>query len=375
MNGSKVVEKQSEFDEKLGRTREYLEKAKLDGVYLKLRSNFAWITCGGDNRIVDHSEDGWSGVLVTKSRAVLITDNTEMPRILDEETAGLPLEKYEYTWYKAGLRESIIEVCGSTNVGCDMEIEGLKRLGTDFERVQYQLTLQELDRFRRLGKDTSAIFTRIGHEIEPGMAETDVAASVSYELMKKNIQPQLVLVACDNRISDYRHPIPTEQKIKRYVMYVAVAVKWGLNLSITRFVHFGNPPAELLRKKDAILNIDARLIHNTRPGRRIADIFKQHRDNFAHFGYPDEWMKLHQGGSASYRIRDVKATLDTPETERVLLHQAYAWNPSIAGIKSEDTILVMDDKNEIISENSGWPLVSIDVEGDEVKRADILVKK
>ncbi|MBN2324236.1 MAG: M24 family metallopeptidase [Spirochaetes bacterium] len=363
-----------EFSEKLSRTRDYLEKRGLDAVYLKRRSNFAWITCGGDNRIVDHSEEGWSGVLVTKERAFLVTDNTEMPRILDEEIPGIPLETYEYTWYNTKLVDSILEVCASDNVACDLEIEGLKRLESDFDRIQYQLTETERGRFRELGRLTSGVFTKVGGQITLGMTELDVAAMVGSELMRKNIQPQLVLVACDNRIADYRHPIPTEKRISTYVMFVAVAVKWGLNLSITRFVHFGKIPDELRRRHSAILNIDARLIKNTRPGQRIVDIFARHRENFARFGYPEEWRKLHQGGSASYRIRDVKATLDTPKTERVLLHQAYAWNPSIAGIKSEDTILVLEEKNEIISEDPDWPLVSIDVDGETIKRADILIK-
>jgi Xaa-Pro dipeptidase len=367
--------KSEELKEKLTRTRIYLEKKGLDGVYLKRRSNFAWITCGGDNRIVDHSEEGWSGVLVTKKNAVLITDNTEMPRIVDEEIRELPIETHEYTWYKSGLKQSIEKVCGTDNVASDIEIPGFKKVEPDFDRIQYQLTPPELDRFRELGKTTSRAFTRIGGDITRGMTELDVSALVAYELMKENVQPQLVLVACDNRISDYRHPIPTAQKISTYVMYVAVAVRWGLNLSITRFVHFGGPSKELKRKHEAILNIDARLINNTRPGRRIVDIFSQHRENFVRFGFPDEWRKLHQGGSASYRIRDVKATLDTPETEVVLANQAYAWNPSIAGIKSEDTILVLESGNEIISEDQNWPLVKVDVEGNTISRPGILIKE
>jgi Xaa-Pro dipeptidase len=369
------MDRRGEFAEKLSRTRGYLDRKALDGIYLKRRSNFAWITCGGDNRIVDHSEEGWSGVLITETRAVLITDNTEMSRIVDEETGGLPLETYEYRWYKTELKDAIRNVCGSDNVACDIEIQGMKRLEGDFDRIQYQLTEPECERFRQLGRATSRAFTSIGHEIELGMTELDVAAMVSHRLMRENIQPQLILAACDNRISDYRHPIPTGQKISTYIMYVAVAVKWGLNLSITRFVHFGKPSEELRRKHQAIVNIDARLIQNTRPGRRIVDIFRQHRENFAEFGYPEEWRKLHQGGSASYRIRDVKATLDTPETEQVLVHQAYAWNPSIAGIKSEDTILVLENGNEILSQDENWPLVSVTIDGNEVKRPDILVKR
>lgn len=62
----------------------------------------------------------------------------------------------------------------------------------------------------------------------------------------------------------------------------------------------------------------------------------------------------------------MKATPDTPASEVVLENQAYAWNPSIAGIKSEDTILVLKDKNEIISEDTGWPLVEVDVDGKKI---------
>jgi Xaa-Pro aminopeptidase len=366
--------KRLEFEEKLARTRKYLNEKSFEGIFLKLRSNFAWITCGGDNRIVDHSEYGWSGVLITKNRVVLITDNTEMPRIVDEEIAGLPIETYEYPWYKAELRDAIVKVCGSDNVASDVELPGLKRLEQDFDRIQYILTDQEIDRYRELGKATSRAFTKIGQEVELGMTELDVASMVSFELIKQNIQPQLILVACDNRISNYRHPIPTHKKIERYVMYVTVAVRWGLNLSITRFVHFGEPSEELKRKRDAILNIDARLIHNTRPGRKIIDIFREHTKNFEIYGYPDEWRKLHQGGSTSYRIRDVKATLDTPDTEFVMPKQVYAWNPSITGIKSEDTIVVLEEGNEILSEDRNWPLVNIDVDGYTVKRPDLMIK-
>jgi len=369
------MDRSEEFTIKCERVRKYLAEKKLDGVYLKKRCNFSWITCGGDNRIVDHSEDGWSGFLVTRDKVILVTDNTEMPRIVDEELSDLVYEKYEYTWYKAELADSLFKAAGSRNVACDIEIDGFPRVEPDFDRLQYQLTDSEIDRFRILGKDTAKAFTSIGKRIERGMLETEIAAMVAFELMKKNIQPQLVLTASDNRITDYRHPIPREKKIDTYIMYVAVAVKWGLNLSITRFVHFGELKNELQKKHQALLNIDARLIANTRPGKSFVDIFKQHRDNFAEYGYPDEWRKLHQGGSASYHIRDVKATLDTPPEEIVTLNQVFAWNPSIAGIKSEDTMAVLQDRNEILSEDKEWPLIPVEVEGQIINRPGILIKE
>lgn len=365
---------QEEFKEKLLRTRKYIYENQLNGVYLKKRSNFAWITCGGDNRIIDHSEAGWSGILVTADRVCLITDNMEMRRIIDEEIKGLPIEKYEIDWFKDDLGKAIIENAGSNKIASDLKIDGLMELNDNFDRIQYQLTEQEKNRFRELGKETSRCFTKIAHEIKLGMTELDVTAMVAYELTKKNIRPLLILAAADNRISDYRHPIPTLNKISQYVMYVAMGSIGGLNLSITRFVHFGEISGELKKKHQAIVNIDAWLIHNTRPGKKLNELFREHTENYKKFGYPEEWKKLHQGGSTSYRGRDIRPDLNTPDTEVVMVNQAYAWNPSIAGIKSEDTILINNDGNEIISEDKNWPLVKIEIDGVEIYRPDIFIK-
>jgi len=366
--------KAMEFEVKLTRVRGYLQRKKLDGVYLKKRSNFAWITCGGDNRIIDASETGWSGILVTGNMVALVTDNTEFPRILGEEIMGLNMEKFEIHWFKDELGKSIIKIAKSKNIAADVDIPMLKNIEADFDRIQYQLTETEIERYKILGNLTSKAFTKIGNNIKLGMSELDVAAMVSFELIKQNIQPHLILVAADNRISDYRHPIPTDKKIEKYVMYVTVSVKWGLNLSMTRFVHFGDLSPELKSKHDAIVNIDARLILNTRPGKKLKDIFEEHTKNYEKFGYPDEWKKLHQGGSASYRVRDVKPNIETPDSELVLENQAYAWNPTITGIKSEDTVIILKDRNEVISEDKDWPFIEIKVGDKLIRRPDILIK-
>jgi len=61
--------------------------------------------------------------------------------------------------------------------------------------------------------------------------------------------------------------------------------------------------------------------------------------------------------------------LATPTaTERIEGNQAFAWNPSIAGTKSEDTILLSDKGTEIISQVGDWPCTEV----DGIKRPDIL---
>jgi len=89
-------------------------------------------------------------------------------------------------------------------------------------------------------------------------------------------------------------------------------------------------------------------------------------------GFENEWPQHHQGGGTGYEPRDFKGTLDCSEI--VQAHQAYAWNPSIAGTKSEDTILVEPEGFEVLSETADWPMVVVEVEGQTIARPDILIR-
>jgi antitoxin VapB len=117
----------------------------------------------------------------------------------------------------------------------------------------------------------------------------------------------------------------------------------------------------------ACAKVDAGFITSTRPGETLGSIFERAISVYANEGYPDEWKKHHQGGAAGYEPREY---LGLPgSTDVVSAGQVYAWNPSITGYKSEDTILVGENGNEVLTEIPGWPV--IDVEG--IKRPAILV--
>jgi len=48
----------------------------------------------------------------------------------------------------------------------------------------------------------------------------------------------------------------------------------------------------------------------------------------------------------------------TPSSEEVVsVGQVYAWNPSIARTKSEDTILVTEQGYEILTAMNDWPAI------------------
>ncbi|HEY5156941.1 MAG TPA: M24 family metallopeptidase, partial [Anaerolineales bacterium] len=179
------------------------------------------------------------------------------------------------------------------------------------------------------------------------------------------------LIATDERIFKYRHPLMTTKKLARYAMLILYGRKQGLVCSITRLVHIGPLSEEVRYIVEVVARVDAEMIMATRPGWPVKEIFGIAMRAYAQAGYPEEWRLHHQGGPVGYEPREYLAT--PASTETVSVGQAYAWNPSITGAKSEDTFLVGESDNEIITTISGWLVIKVDINGQTLERPAILV--
>jgi antitoxin VapB len=219
------------------------------------------------------------------------------------------------------------------------------------------LTEMEGERFRQLGRLTAEAMVSALQSIRPGMSEYQIAAAVSSETLARGVLPIVNLVATDERVYRYRHPLPTDKKLEKYAMLVLCGRKGGLVCSITRLVHFGPLPEDLQERILATAQVNAALIEATQPGRTLAELFVEVQQTYAKLGYLDEWQKHHQGGVTGYEPREFLATPGSQEL--VAEGQAFAWNPSITGAKVEDTILVGTAGNEIVTLTPSLPATTI----------------
>lgn len=73
------------------------------------------------------------------------------------------------------------------------------------------------------------------------------------------------------------------------------ARKWGLIISLTRFVQFGKVPDELRKKYEDNVYIDCVLMANTKPGKPVVEAFKKGLEAYKKMGYPEEYQLHHQG--------------------------------------------------------------------------------
>jgi len=162
------------------------------------------------------------------------------------------------------------------------------------------------------------------------------------------------------------------KRLKQYAMLNLCARKWGLVISITRFIHFDTLPAELAARFEAAAQVNAALLNATRAGATSAELFRVAQAAYAAQGFPGEEQFHHQGGPTGYGEREWVAT---PQgIEIVVNNQAFAWNPSIRGGKTEDTVLLRDGKIENLTPTPELPTIVASVEGSTYAAAGVLVK-
>jgi len=348
-----------------------MERHGLHAVVLENLSSFAWYTAGGDNHVGIVTERGAAALVILGDAEFVVTTNIEAPRVMAEEVHGLGFELVEVFWHEPdGVPKAVKRLVGKRKAVSDTGLGETTKMAGELAELRFSLTDWEVERYRKLGKDTEEAVRTVCKDVRRGMTESAIAGMVAEGLYSRSIVPVVLLIAADDRIEKFRHPINTDRKVSETVMVACCGRRWGLIVSCTRLVHFGNLPAELRRRHGAALKVDAALNLSTVVGEEIGSVLRAGIEAYREVGFPEEWKMHHQGGPTGYAPREFRALPD--DKRKVLRNQAFAWNPSITGTKSEDTILVTDGGIEFLSLSSDWPMLEIEYRGKIVKREDIL---
>jgi Xaa-Pro dipeptidase len=230
-----------------------------------------------------------------------------------------------------------------------IEAEAIRRAGgqpldeaaVEDDLVAVRSVLSAFDRARmvELGREARDAMTAGLEAIEPGQTEDDLASDLIARLPGTRVP--VVLVAADERIARFRHPLPTANPIRRRVMAVLVAERWGLHVALTRFRELEPPSWELAGRFAAVAEVERAFHEATVPGATLGDVLAAGQAAYARAGFPEEWRDHHQGGTTGYQGRERIAIPDDPTP--IVAGMAFAWNPSIAGVKVEDTFVLEAD--------------------------------
>ena len=314
-------------------------------------------------------------MLVTPEGRLCVTSEIEAPRMREEELAGTGIDVVAVPWHdRKAATIKTIELIAGRRVAADADPLGLglRVLPADFAELRWSLTEEEVTRYREGARRVTRAMEEACMSLKFGDSEHEIAGLLDYHVRRAGCTPTVTLVAADDRVGSFRHPIPTKKAVEHYAMLVSCAAYKGLVSCLTRFVCF-RPMTELEDRQQALAHIDAAVNLSTRPGRTLGELFFILQRAYEEQGFEGEWRHHHQGGPTGYLNREAIAC---PGSDvKVRSQQAFAWNPSVPGSKSEDTILCTADGIEVLTAPSEeWPDIVGRFNGQELSRPAIPVR-
>jgi Xaa-Pro aminopeptidase len=331
----------------------FLDEHDLDALVLRRPSSVAWAT-GGRTHIDVSGETGVAWLVASRDGTRVVTSRIEADRLAEEELLVPGLEWTVLEW----LEDPASAVPTGDRVGVDGALPGCRDVTAELEVARRSLLPEEVELYRALGRDAAEALTATAREMGPQHTEFEWAAHAAAEVIRRGADPLVLLVAGAERVTRIRHPLPTATPAGDLVMVVMCARRHGLFANLTRFVSIGGLSAEQQDAQQRLFQVEAAFLDATRPGLGVAEAFTAGTGAYGRFGFDaEEWRKHHQGGPTGYLSRDHIATPAC--TEAVADQQAFAWNPSVPGLKVEDTVLATAAGPEILTVDPAWPTAEV----------------
>lgn len=291
----------------------------------------------------------------------VLTTNIEATRLRAEAIpASVSIESFH--WFDATIAEEIRRRSRG-EVATDVPVPGCADV--DPGAFRQPLTPHDLNRFRRLGSAVATGLEETCRRIDPEDTERAVAADLIGTLAREGIDAPVALVGGADRAQRFRHYTPTDARIGAYALVSVSARRNGAWISATRTVAF-DPPAWLPAHHAAAMRVEASAITAARElagAGTAGEVFEAIQRAYELVGFPDEWRHHHQGGATGFDGREWFAAPGHPAPiERPM---AFAWNPTVQGAKSEDSVAITDEGVEILTETGSWPTTAVRAVGND----------
>jgi len=359
---------QEEQKIKLSRLYNIMDQRGLDAIYLKRQDNFAWLTCGGIN-YVGLGEMGNCGLLVTRDNLYAITNHIEAGRMRDEEKLEeMGFAIHADTWYENAFEgEAIAKLTKGGKVGRDHGLTD--NVANDVKLARFSLTEAEIERYKEGGYLTAKAIEETISSVRPGDTEYETIGRLVGTIRSHGMDVVSAMCAADERIYNYRHPVPTGKAIKNRVQLGGNMRYKGLIICCTRLLNFVPVTPELRAQYMANVEIDCTLMTASKPGNTFVSALEAGRAAYEARGYGEEFKKHHQGGPIGYAGRDYRVDFSTPGV--IAENQAFCWNPSITGTKSEDTVISTSNGIIPVSRPIIAPKITLEIGGQTFVRPNI----
>jgi Xaa-Pro aminopeptidase len=368
VNGQPGSDRRADIDAKQLRMAVLLQEAGCDGLLILEPENFAWLTSGAAARgVLDPMEQ--PALYFSPDQRWVIACNVDSQRLFDEEVDGLGFQLKEWPWHWSR-GQLLADLCVGRKIACDRPVGTCKPVGDQLRQLRRKLTPYEQACFHALGSIVSHAVEATCRTMTPGDTEREVAGQLSHRLLHRGAQPLAIEAAADGRSRRYRQCGYTSLPINRYGVFSVTARKYGLCVTASRSVSFGEVDTAFRQEHDAACKVSATYIASSWPDAVPRQILNTARHVYQLTGFEHEWRLCPQG-HVTGRL-PVELNL-TPQTEDLFqAGWAVAWHASVGAAFSSDTFLVTDQGPQLVTSTEMWPSKRIRIQGAEFFRPDVL---
>ncbi|WP_267640369.1 M24 family metallopeptidase [Haloarchaeobius amylolyticus] len=340
-----------------------LDREGHDELWFCTPANVAWLT-GAETRI---DASATLGIAAAKydGEGVTVLAGPDADRLRTEELAD-DASVETFAWYESSLEEAVA-ARASEHAAADVAIDGLARI--DAAAVRQPLVDRDVETYDQLGQDVASAVEAVCRELQSGDSEHEVGSAVRIALAARDIEPVSIFVGGAERAQRFVRPTPTALALGDYVVVSVTGRRDGLHAGCTRTVAF-DAPDWLEARHEAAARVEATAHAVTATGvsgagaATAGEVFDAIQSAYDAVGSPDRWQADPQGGATGYARRE---WLATPGSETLLQGpMAYAWTPSLPGVRRADTVLVTaDGMVDRLTDTGGWPIQRVSAVGHD----------
>lgn len=338
---------------KLALLREALAQAGAGALRLRGDGWFAWATAGGQVLAPGGCETGSAELLVSADEACVLTDEVEAERLRQEEVP--PGFTYHIApWTDTELHDTYaLGAAGGRAVLSDQPQNGEQPLPAGLKLRRMVLGSGEQVRYRALGREAAEAIGEALRAARPDWTEYQLAGEGARALLRRGIQPVLMLAAGERRAAQWRRPTPSHEALGARATLACCARRHGLVARLSRSASFGAAPDA----QQELLRLEATGLDAVRPGASLAAVYHAFDAAYRHANRPDAIRERRLGGIAGYQACELAAS---PSTATGLeTGMAFAFDPGFDGIGIEDTFLLGADGLENLTLDPQWPAANI----------------
>jgi len=229
-------------------------------------------------------------------------------------------------------------------------------IARDFTKLRRYKSDLELDLLREAVRRTDEVMEAVRSELRPGLTEYELAAKILYDFHSRGTTElaftPLVMSGNDEPVL-VRDPSERKLQMGDSIMVDIGGTYEGYQADVTRTFVLGEPNANQQRAWDTILQAHSAVLKRARPGVTCSTLHEAAVEIMENAGYHLPHRIGHGIGLAtSFEWPSLDTETGLLEPGMTIAIEPGIYEPGVGSMKLEDSLVITEDGNEVLSKCS-----------------------